>query len=161
MAIDRRFISAEIPMSERAEIVRKQSRAAEKATLLAQAQAQAQAQANVGAELGGRFAALRNKDQEIIGARGMPQYPRMPAGNPWASDPVPAEPPLGYAINAPIDISDPAPVPAPEKPADSVLPSPSVGPSPARPEIAPQVDARGLSPTEKVDDVMTRFIRRI
>jgi hypothetical protein len=28
-----------------------------------------------------------------------PVYPRLPATSPWANDPVPTEPPLGYAID--------------------------------------------------------------
>jgi len=45
---------------------------------------------------GGRFGAVNTfvAQGEIV------RYPRQPANSPWASDPVPPEPPTGYDINA-------------------------------------------------------------
>jgi hypothetical protein len=45
---------------------------------------------------GGRFAAVN----EFVRPGEIPQYPRQPAGSPWASDLVGNEPALGYEINA-------------------------------------------------------------
>jgi hypothetical protein len=54
-----------------------------------------QAMIGLALEQGGRFA----KDTIVTGAEPAVQYPRQPSG-PWASDPVPAEEPLGFAIDA-------------------------------------------------------------
>ncbi len=35
----------------------------------------------------------------VIGSRVLPEYPGLPSNSPWASDPVPPEPPLGFAID--------------------------------------------------------------
>jgi hypothetical protein len=47
--------------------------------------------------IGGRFAARERST--VIGA-GQVAYPTLPPNSPWASDPVPAEEPLGVDINA-------------------------------------------------------------
>jgi hypothetical protein len=55
---------------------------------------------------GGRFGAVNT----FIAQGEIPQYPRLPEGNPWASNPVPPEPPLGYAIDAmPGQVAEPGP----------------------------------------------------
>ncbi len=38
------------------------------------------------------------RDLTIAGEASVVQYPRLPAGNPWAGDPVGIEPPLGEAL---------------------------------------------------------------
>ena len=48
--------------------------------------------------VGGRYAAEART--RVTGATPAPQYPALPASSPWASDPVPAEEPLGIDINA-------------------------------------------------------------
>jgi hypothetical protein len=45
--------------------------------------------------IGGRYAA--EAKQHVIGS-GQVAYPALPASSPWASDLVPAEPPLGYSV---------------------------------------------------------------
>jgi|SRR5215813_5385385 len=62
----------------------------------------------------GRFA---NAEHSMVTAAG-PTYPRLPASSPWSHDPVPAEPPLGFAIDAmpplgPQNLDAPS-LPAPE-----------------------------------------------
>lgn len=47
-------------------------------------------------EGGGRFA----KVKYVTGSEPASQYPRLPASSPWASDPIPPEEPLGFAIDA-------------------------------------------------------------
>jgi hypothetical protein len=44
---------------------------------------------------GGRFAV---EGKSTITGSAPISYPQMPEGNPWRSDPVPAEPPLGYSV---------------------------------------------------------------
>jgi hypothetical protein len=44
----------------------------------------------------GRF----TEKASVVGATRMPNVPRMPEGNPWHSDLVPREGPLGYEINS-------------------------------------------------------------
>jgi hypothetical protein len=44
-------------------------------------------------ELGGRFAGARPQVTAV------PVVPRLPASSPWASDPVPPEPPLGFSVD--------------------------------------------------------------
>jgi len=46
----------------------------------------------------GRFTA--HERSVVTGSTPVPQYPALPASSPWASDPVPAEEPLGIDINA-------------------------------------------------------------
>ena len=53
------------------------------------------AQADADLPVGGRFA--KELATQVIG---VPQYPAQPATSPWSVDPVPAEPPLGFAIDA-------------------------------------------------------------
>jgi len=43
---------------------------------------------------GGRFA--KEVATRVVG---VPRYPTLPATSPWAGDPVPDEPPLGYSID--------------------------------------------------------------
>jgi hypothetical protein len=52
--------------------------------------------ASVDVELGGRFA----RPDYITGTEPASRYPHLPASSPWASDPVPPEEPLGFAIDA-------------------------------------------------------------
>ena len=52
----------------------------------------AQAAAN---DAGGRF-----KKELEARVTGVPEYPRQPSHSPWANDPVPDEPPLGFEIDA-------------------------------------------------------------
>ena len=40
------------------------------------------------------------KSAVVTGSARVPQVPRMPEGSPWAFDPVPPEPSLGYEIDA-------------------------------------------------------------
>jgi len=47
--------------------------------------------------IGGRFAA--ESKQRVVGSASF-KYPALPANSPWASDPVPAEEPLGVDLNA-------------------------------------------------------------
>jgi hypothetical protein len=49
-------------------------------------------------ELGGRFAKLR--PTTVIGEVAVPQYPKLPAGNPWAEDVCGPEPSLGFSVDA-------------------------------------------------------------
>ena len=44
----------------------------------------------------GRFA----KPSVVSGSEPAVRYPRLPSSSPWASDPVPVEPPLGIDVNA-------------------------------------------------------------
>jgi hypothetical protein len=55
------------------------------------------AQADAATELGGRFREAL-PTPTVVGASPI-AYPRMPANNPWAFDPVPIEPPLGYRVD--------------------------------------------------------------
>src|SRR5262245_8777504 len=56
------------------------------------------AQAAVDDERQGRFATL---DKATVTGQGAgPIYPQMPDGNPWATEPIGTEPPLGIDINA-------------------------------------------------------------
>jgi hypothetical protein len=48
-------------------------------------------------EAGGRFA--KATTTLVVGSTPTPSVPEQPASSPWASDPVPDEPPLGYAID--------------------------------------------------------------
>jgi hypothetical protein len=48
-------------------------------------------------EMGGRFSNVGTAS--VVGQTPNP-YPPLPENNPWRSDPVPAEPPLGYRIDA-------------------------------------------------------------
>ena len=48
-------------------------------------------------ETGGRFA---DKVSLVVGETPAVQYPRLPAGSPWAGDPVGLEPPLGFSVDA-------------------------------------------------------------
>jgi len=57
-----------------------------------------QAAATVGAELGGRFAALARGQQTVVGTAPSP-YPRQ-HGTPWSEPDPNQEPPLGVDINA-------------------------------------------------------------
>ena len=66
------------------------------------------AQAEALDDRGGRFAVLDKP--AVTGSSPMPTYPQMPAGSPWANDPVGPEPlidgsgesdRLGYAIDRP------------------------------------------------------------
>jgi len=55
-------------------------------------------------EMGGRFA----KVQPTTVTGSTPSaWPKMPEGNPWACDPLPMEPPLGYAIDAQDPVGEP------------------------------------------------------
>ena len=56
----------------------------------------------IGAELGGRFQRLA--EQQIVGQAPVP-YPAQPANSPFASNPVPTEPPLGIDVGAVKDTS--------------------------------------------------------
>jgi hypothetical protein len=54
--------------------------------------------------VGGRFAALGNP--HVVGSAPIPKYPELPANSPSHFDPVPNEPPLGFAIDEmPVDSS--------------------------------------------------------
>jgi hypothetical protein len=44
----------------------------------------------------GRFA----NETVVVGSRSGPIYPNLPEGNPWSSDPVPPEEPLGWSVEA-------------------------------------------------------------
>jgi hypothetical protein len=55
------------------------------------------AQSSIDDERGGRFAAV-SPTRTVVGAAPI-SYPRQPEGSPWACDPVPQEPPLGYSVN--------------------------------------------------------------
>jgi hypothetical protein len=63
-------------------------------------------------DAGGRFAAVGVTT--VVGQTPNP-YPALPDNNPWRSDPVPDEPPLGYRIDA---------VPELEQPSTGLLHSP-------------------------------------
>ena len=56
------------------------------------------AQVNADLELGGRFAKVTTT--KVTGSEPISRYPKQPASSPFACDPVPAEPPLGFDINA-------------------------------------------------------------
>jgi hypothetical protein len=56
----------------------------------------------IGSELGGRFQRLA--EQQIVGQSATP-YPAQPANSPFASNPVPTEPPLGIDVGAVKDTS--------------------------------------------------------
>jgi hypothetical protein len=43
---------------------------------------------------GGRF-----KKETTTQVVDVPEYPAQPKNSPWASDPVPAEPPLGFSVD--------------------------------------------------------------
>jgi hypothetical protein len=51
----------------------------------------------------GRF----TEKASVTGAERVPNVPRMPEGNPWHSDLVPPEGPLGYEINAQESVGEP------------------------------------------------------
>jgi hypothetical protein len=72
-------------------------------------------------EAGGRFAKVNAS--MVIGATPVSQYPR--ASTPFQSDPVPTEPPLGYAIDQMPEHMSPAGV--------AVSPRAATGPTPGAP----------------------------
>ena len=74
----------EISQRERREVIRN-----DRTTYLDFAQADADLAAS------GRFAAT-----VATPVAGVPRYPALPASSPWASDPVPSEPPLGHCVDA-------------------------------------------------------------
>jgi len=47
-------------------------------------------------EAGGRFA--KRIPSTVVGSTAVPQYPKLPEGNPWTTD-LPPEPPLGVDVN--------------------------------------------------------------
>jgi hypothetical protein len=96
-----------------------------------------QATGNVGAELGGRFQHLSRGQQHIVG-QSPNAYPALPANNPWSSNVVPDEEPLGYSVN------DMPPVGGP----------PETGHYPSAADIEPPSDAPSRAPTR-------HFYRRI
>jgi hypothetical protein len=53
--------------------------------------------ASVELELEGHAGRFKN-DTIVSGSGPSVQYPRLPDGNPWSSDPVPPEPPLGWSV---------------------------------------------------------------
>src|SRR5262245_38075957 len=55
---------------------------------------QGRAVAELQMEERGRFARQAN----VTGATPATQYPQLPASSPWASDPLPPEPPLGFSV---------------------------------------------------------------
>ena len=91
----------ETPKDERVEIVkndaRKLPRPGEKGDCYMR-----RAASMIGAELGGRFQRLA--EQQIVGQAPVP-YPAQPANSPFASNPVPDEPPLGIDVGAVKDVS--------------------------------------------------------
>jgi hypothetical protein len=64
----------------------------------------AQAQASAMDEMGGRFAKVQ--PTSVTGSAPT-AWPKMPEGNPWACDPMPPEPPLGYAVDAQDPVGEP------------------------------------------------------
>ena len=80
-----------ISQKEKREVLRNDRRVREAATY------HSVAQASVDDERGGRYATEGSK-QTVIGASPI-LYPTQPANSPWHHDPVPDEPPLGYAID--------------------------------------------------------------
>jgi hypothetical protein len=55
------------------------------------------AESSVDDDRGGRFAAIE-KSATVVGASPI-SYPAQPSNSPWARDPVPDEPALGYDVN--------------------------------------------------------------
>jgi hypothetical protein len=55
----------------------------------------------------GRFANV--EPRHVVGRAPREDVPRQPSDSPWHADPVPDEPSLGIAIDAPIDIGWPSP----------------------------------------------------
>jgi hypothetical protein len=76
-------------------------------------------------DVGGRWAAISNP--HIVGQSAVPKYPELPANSPWHHDPVPDEPPLGYAIDAMPELEPsttaPHPVEATGEPTERAPPS--------------------------------------
>jgi hypothetical protein len=64
----------------------------------------ARAQNELGAELGGRFQHLARGQQHVVGTAPNP-WPQMPANNPWSSNVVPNEEPLGVDVSAVPDMT--------------------------------------------------------
>jgi hypothetical protein len=56
------------------------------------------AQTSADDDRGGRFAAV-SPTRTVVGAAPI-SYPKLPANSPWACDPVPTEPPLGFSVDA-------------------------------------------------------------
>jgi hypothetical protein len=71
-------------------------------------------------DAGGRFAAVNAAI--IVGSEPVVKYPQLPENNPWRSDPVPDEPPLGYRIDAMPELE-------PSSPAAQVTDDPANAPS--------------------------------
>jgi hypothetical protein len=94
------------------------------------------ARSSINDESGGRFA--RSQPQTIVGSTPGPSYPMLPASSPWhGSDPVPDEPPLGFAVDA-------------LEPAMGSFFSPveaqAGGPTPAAPPLVRHDVSRGVGP---------------
>jgi hypothetical protein len=101
------------------------------------------AQSQADDETGGRFAA-RGKPM-MVGSEQMVRYPQLPASSPWAGpDPVPVEPPTGYAIDEMVPLEPASLAQAP-------------GGSPDAPSSASSMSERGGPPlSQEHDDVDTR-----
>ena len=67
-------------------------------------------------ERGGRYAAASSKPT-VTGSSPI-AYPQQPTGSPWASDPLPNEPPLGYSVEEMEPIGEPHELEASRKAAD-------------------------------------------
>jgi hypothetical protein len=64
----------------------------------------ARAQNEIGQELGGRFQHLARGQQHVVGTAPDP-WPQMPANNPWSTNVVPNEEPLGVDVSAVPDMT--------------------------------------------------------
>jgi hypothetical protein len=85
----------------------------------------------------------------VIGATLTPKYPELPSTSPSHRDPVPDEPPLGYAVDEMVPLETPSAVSSPAEPGSASADAPSVFlPVPE----APRAAAGPLSNNEEEDD---------
>ena len=76
-------------------------------------------------ERGGRYAAASSKPT-VTGSSPI-AYPQQPTGSPWASDPLPNEPPLGYSVEEMEPVGEPHEIDASRRDVAGSAPSNDVG----------------------------------
>jgi hypothetical protein len=87
----------------------------------------------------------------VVGSKPTVQYPRMPEGSPWHSDPVPPEGPLGYAIDAQESVGEVFEVAASLNPlSDAAEVAREVSQRPAPADLVLSPGSAGVSPSSLV-----------
>jgi hypothetical protein len=100
-------------------------------------------------EGGGRFSAINSAT--VIGTTPIPQYPELPTNLPSHHDPVPDEPPLGYAVDEMVPLETTAVSSSCGEATDSASADAPSAVLPV-PVDAPRADAGPLSDKEEDDD---------